>query len=222
MGKVVLSRAYLETLSFSELVEIADEEGIDVPSDFNRNFLIAEILDVYEDLERIEKDDMIISEEEVEPEKEDELVPRAYNQTEVGIVLRNPAWAFVYWNISDSDRISLEKAFVSQMRIRVNSFSEKEQVKPDDFFDIQISKEDDGQYVLLPQDKKFFRVDLLFNLDNFVDILASSRILEKPKGCERFALLQPGKMENVSEIMKLSGMNELLLEHYKNHRESFS
>ena len=43
MEKVVLSRAYLETLSFSELIKIADEEGIDVPSDFNRNFLIEEI-----------------------------------------------------------------------------------------------------------------------------------------------------------------------------------
>lgn len=222
MEKNVLSRAYLETLSFSELIKIADDEGIDVPSDFDRNFLIEEILEVYEDLEKIEKDDMIISDDEPEPKDEDELVPRAYNQTEVGIVLRNPAWAFVYWNISDSDRISLEKAFVSQMRIRVNSFSEKGQVKPDEFFDIQISKNDDGQYVLLPQNKKFFRVDLLFNLDNFVDILASSRILEKPKGSERFALLQPGKLENESEIMKLSGMNELLLEHYKNHRESFS
>lgn len=218
----MLNRAYLETLSFSELIKIADDEGIDVPSDFNRNFLIEEILEVYEDLEKIEKDDMIITDDEVEPEKEEELVPRAYNQTEVGIVLRNPAWAFVYWNISASDRISLEKAFVSQMRIRVNSFLEKDQVKPDEFFDIQISKEDNGQYVLLPQNKKFFRVDLLFNLDNFVDILAFSRVLEKPRGCERFALLQPGKMENVSEIMKLSGMNELLLEHYKNHRESFS
>lgn len=221
MEKVALSRAYLETLSFSELVKIADDEGIDVPEDFNRNFLIAEILEVYEDLVKTETEEMIISEEEVEP-REEELVPRAYNSTEVEMLLRNPVWAFVYWNISDSDRISLEKASVSQMRLRVNSFSEKDQIKPDEFFDIQISKEDNGQYVLLPQDKKFFRVDLLFNLDNIVDILASSKVLEKPKGSERFALLQPGKIENISEIMKLSGMEELLLEHYKNHRESFS
>ena len=221
MEKVALSRAYLETLSFSELVKIADDEGIDVPEDFNRNFLIAEILEVYEDLVKTETEEMIISEEEVEP-REEELVPRAYNSTEVEMLLRNPVWAFVYWNISDSDRISLEKASVSQMRLRVNSFSEKDQIKPDEFFNIQISKEDNGQYVLLPQDKKFFRVDLLFNLDNIVDILASSKVLEKPKGSERFALLQPGKIENISEIMKLSGMEELLLEHYKNHRESFS
>lgn len=221
MENVVLSRAYLETLSFSELLKIADKDGIDVPEDFNRNFLIEEILEVQEDFEKIELDDMIISDEESESPKED-LVPRAYNSTEVEMVLRNPAWAFVYWNISESDRISLEKAFVSQIWLRVNSFSEKDQVKPEEFFDIQISKEDNGQYVLLPQNKKFFRVDLLFNLDNFVDILASSKILEKPRGTERFASFQPGNLESMSEIMKLSGTETLLLEHYKNHRESFS
>lgn len=221
MENVVLSRAYLETLSFSELLKIADKDGIDVPEDFNRNFLIEEILEVQEDFEKIELDDMIISDEESESPKED-LVPRAYNSTEVEMVLRNPAWAFVYWNISESDRISLEKAFVSQMWLRVNSFSEKDRVKPDEFFDIQISKEDNGQYVLLPQNKKFFRVDLLFNLDNFVDILASSKILEKPRGTERFASFQPGNLGSMSEIMKLSGTETLLLEHYKNHRESFS
>ncbi len=221
MENVVLSRAYLETLSFSELLKIADKDGIDVSEDFNRNFLIEEILEVQEDFEKIELDDMIISDEESESPKE-ELVPRAYNSTEVEMVLRNPAWAFVYWNISESDRVSLEKAFVSQMWLRVNSFSEKDQVKPDEFFDIQISREDNGQYVLLPQNKKFFRVDLLFNLDNFVDILASSKILEKPRGTERFASFQPGNLESMSEIMKLSGTETLLLEHYKNHRESFS
>lgn len=221
MENVVLNRAYLETLSFSELLKIADKDGIDVPEDFNRNFLIEEILEVQEDFEKIELDDMIISDEESESPKE-ELVPRAYNSTEVEMVLRNPAWAFVYWNISESDRVSLEKAFVSQMWLRVNSFSEKDQVKPDEFFDIQISREDNGQYVLLPQNKKFFRVDLLFNLDNFVDILASSKILEKPRGTERFASFQPGNLESMSEIMKLSGTETLLLEHYKNHRESFS
>lgn len=221
MENVALTRAYLETLSFSELVKIADEEGIDVPEDFNRNFLIAEIIEVSEELDNSAKEEMIISDEEMET-SEEELAPRAYNSTEVQMVLRNPVWAFIYWNISESDRISLDKAFISQMMLRVNSFSEPDQIKPDEFFDIQISREDDGQYVLLPQDKKYFRVDLLFNLDGIIDILSSSKVLEKPRGSERFAMLQPGKFGNISEIMKVSGMNELLLEHYKNHRESFS
>ncbi len=223
MKKVVLSRAYLETLSFAELVKIADEEGIDVPADFNRNFLIEEIIEVYEESQKIEKEDMILSDDDDEQEQsENILTARAYNQTEVAVVLQNPAWAFVYWNISEADKLSLDKAFISQMRLRVNSFSEKDQIKPDEFFEIHISKQDEGQYVLLPQNCRFFRIDLLFNLDNIVDILASSNVIEKPKMLERFAQLKPEELGNISKIMKLSGMNELLLKHYKNYRESFS
>ena len=118
MKKVVLSRAYLETLSFAELVKIADEEGIDVPADFNRNFLIEEIIEVYEESQKIEKEDMILSDDDDEQEQsENILTARAYNQTEVAVVLQNPAWAFVYWNISEADKLSLDKAFISQMRL---------------------------------------------------------------------------------------------------------
>ena len=221
MESVALNRAYLETLSFLDLVKIADSEGIDVPEDFNRNFLIDEILEVTEYKKNFENEEMIISDDEIITTP-NELIPRAYNSTEVQIMLRNPAWAFIYWNISDADRIALDKAFISEMKLRINSYSEKDQVKPDEFFDIMISKEDNGQYVLLPAGKKFFRVDLLFNIDGIIDILSSSRVLEMPQGSERFVELRPGKKEDMSPIMELSGMNELLMEHYINHRESFS
>ena len=74
-------------------------------------------------------------------------------------------------------------------------------------------------------DKKtrcFFRVDLLFNIDGIIDILSSSKTIEMPAGAEVLSDFRPGKNENISEILKLSGFNKLLLEHYKNHRESFS
>ena len=41
-----ITRNYLETLSFSELVAIADEYGVDVPEDLDHRFLIAEILEL--------------------------------------------------------------------------------------------------------------------------------------------------------------------------------
>ena len=151
-----------------------------------------------------------------------DLFPRACNLTEVQIMLRDPAWAYIYWNISESDRIALDKAFISKMMIRVNSFSEAYQVKPDEFFDINISKEDNGQYVLLPAGKKYFRVDLLFNLDGIIDILSSSKVFEMPRGFAYLADLRPGRNEGFSKIMELSGINELLKEQYENHRESFS
>lgn len=217
-----INRAFLETLSFSDLVKVADEYGIDVPDDLNRAFLIGEIIEVVSDMENsMSQQEMIISDEEFIAE-EKEMSVRSYNITEVQIMLRNPAWAFVYWNISDSDRISLDKAFISQMMLRISSFSEKDQIKPDDFFDIQISKEDDGQYVLLPAGKKYFRIDLLFNIDGIIDILSSSKVMEMPVGADVLSDIRPGRKEACSEIMKLSGYSDMLLEHYKNHRESFS
>ena len=100
----------------------------DIPENLNRNFLIGEMLDSSEENKKVSTEfEIDISEKELLAEKE-ELSMRSCNSTEVQIVLRNPAWAYVYWNISDSDRTSLEKAFVSQMMIRVSSFSEKEQI----------------------------------------------------------------------------------------------
>ena len=222
MENVQINRAYLETLSFSDLQKLADDYSIDVPENFNRGFLIGEILEVAEEsYKKNLEPDMNITEEE-EESCDDSEMPRSYNSTEVEIILRNPAWAYIYWNISDYDRDSLEKAFVSELRIRVSSFSEKSQVKPDEFFDIQISKQDNGQYFLLPAGKKFFCVDLLFCLDGIIDILASSEVLEMPTGSSRLVDVHPGKEEGLSPIMELSGMKELLLQHYKNHRESFS
>ena len=223
MGKKDISRENLERLSYNELKNIADEYSIDVPESFNRNFLIGEILEFAEETENEDdSSEMIFVDDEPCSKTEDDVIPRSYNSTEVEIILRNPAWAYIYWNISDADRRSLDEAFISDMQIRVNSFSERDQVKPDEFFDISISKDDVGQYFLLPQGRKFFRVDLLFNLDGIIDILDSSDVFEMPTGTPLLAESHPGKDDNLSAIMKLSGMEELLLQQYKNHRESFS
>lgn len=223
MEKRDINRVQLERFSYNELKDIADEYGIDVPESFNRNFLIGEILKCAEEAENEDdSSEMIFVDEALYPKKTDDVPIRSYDSTEVEIILRNPAWAYIYWNISDADRHSLDDAFISDMHIRVNSFSEREQGKPDEFFDISISKKDTGQYVLLPQGRKFFRVDLLFNIDGIIDILDSSAVIEMPMGTSLLVESHPGKDDNLSEIMKLSGMEELLLQQYKNHRESFS
>ncbi len=217
-----INRAYLETLSFSDLVQIADRYSIDVPENMNRGFLIGEILESVSEAEiNFDDTELTVSDEDFETPNT-ELLPRSCNSTEVKIMLRNPAWAFIYWNISEADHFSLQGAAVSELKLRVNSYSEKDQLKPDEHFDLQLSKEDNGQYILLPAGKKFFRVDLLFNLDGIIDILASSNVLEMPKGSSLHSNIRPGKTENISPVMKISGMEELLLQHYQNHRQSFS
>ena len=178
MQNEILTRAYLETLSFSDLVTLADNYGIDVPENLDRSFLIGELIEVSEEFDRNEEEsEMIVADEELVVSEEPNKLPEFYNSTEVEVLLRNPAWAFVYWNISESDIQTLSKGFITQLMLRVCSFSEKDQQNPDDAFNIQISMNDREQYVLLPAGKQFFRIDLLCSIDDVVDILASSNII---------------------------------------------
>ena len=62
----------------------------------------------------------------------------------------------------------------------------------------------------------------MMSSDDVVDILASSNVLEMPEGTTRLANIHPGKVSDMSKIMELSGMKELLFNQYENHRESFS
>ena len=149
-------------------------------------------------------------------------LPVSYNTTEVKLMLRNPVWGYVYWNISEADYAAISKNPSSQLFLRVCSFSEKEQVKPDDSFNIKISLSDYEQYILLPSNASFFRVDLLFAIGVSIDIVASSNILEIPQPSQVLKEYKPGKKIKMSKPVELSGMQNLLLEQYKNHRESFS
>ena len=77
MDEKQISRAYLETLSFSDLSALADRFGIDVPMDLDRRFLIAELLEINEELNQ-EQDEMILSPKTDSEEKEFKL-PKNYN-----------------------------------------------------------------------------------------------------------------------------------------------
>ena len=72
MDEKQISRAYLETLSFSYLSALADRFGIDVPLDLDRRFLIAELLEINEELNQ-SQEEMIVSPKADSEEKEFKL-----------------------------------------------------------------------------------------------------------------------------------------------------
>ena len=61
MENKVITRAYLETLSFSDLKKLADEYGVDVPEDLDRRFLLCELLEIAEESRHDKDAAMIIS-----------------------------------------------------------------------------------------------------------------------------------------------------------------
>lgn len=221
----LLSRSHLETLSTADLIALADGYGVDIPDSLSRRFIIGELLEIAEELEQDYTDDLNFDDSQVAVHSEEQTLPETYNETMICAILRNPAWVYVYWDISASElnRLKGSRDFDCVM-LRASFFSKKESNSPTEFFDIQIALSDRQQYVLLPSgaEKKFMRVDLVAKFKDNSENLAITEKIALSKGAEILSEALPGRELHISRIMELSGMRDLLKLHYENHRQSFS
>lgn len=215
-----LTDAYLETLSFADLVKIADEYGLDVPESFNRRFLIGEILELAEESKKINGESMVIASDG--SQKGERELPKNYNESQISCVLRNPVWAFVFWNISDSDAAQLKAAGASELMIRVCVLESPEELKPQQAFEVKASTDSQEQYILLPSGQKYFRFELVYISGTSGKVLAFSPVVQIPQAAKYVNDYQPGKENDFSPVINLSGINKVLMDQYKNHRHSFS
>lgn len=215
-----LTRAKLETLTSNELLEIADEYGIDAPDDLNRQFIIGDLLELASELESNEekKETIILSDEEEETINVNSL-PSSYNETKVNVILRNPTSLFVWWDLSEWTLKKIRSNH-SSLSLVVYFFENLEDEKPVDMLDAQISATEREQYLIIPGDKKIARVDLIAESLGKNDALASTEKIVLPKGGSVMSA-KPGEKLNASRIMELSGAAELLRNHYNRYRQSF-
>jgi len=213
-----ITRAYLETLSFSDLSALADEYGIDVPENLNRRFLIGELLEIA--LEDVKTEEMKIS--SADDQNHNQSLTKNYNETQINVVLRNPAWAFVFWNISDADSDMLKKLPNYNLMLRICSLTSEEEQIPEEAFEIQATSGIQEQYILLPSGKKYIKVELVYTKGTSGKVLAFSPVLKIPEGSKYINDLQPGRDNDFTDIELLSGMKDVLMDQYKNHRHSFN
>ena len=220
MKKQAITRAYLESLSFADLLALADTYGIDVPDNLNRRFLIGELLDVAEEVAD-DSSDMVIARGAAGMPASVASLPESYNMTQIGAVLRSPAWIYVYWDIGEPDIRSLKKHGEYTIFLRVCSFANRTDTKPDDVYDVQIAPTDTSEYLLCPAGKKIIRIELAASMKTGTVVLASSGTVEIPRSSKLLTHIRPGNDAGITPIASLSGIKELLLDHYIQHRESF-
>ena len=217
-----LTRAKLEALSSAELLDIADEYGIDAPDDLNRQFLIGDLLELADELEnketKKEKETIVLSDGEEEVINLN-VLPESYNETKVNVALRNPVSLFVWWDLSEWDEKRI-RAGHGNLKLAVYFFNELSDERPADMFDIQLSFEEREKYVIIPGSKRIVRVDLISESLEQNDFLAHTEKIVLPKGGALVAA-KPGEKLNVSRVMELSGAAELLRNHYNTYRQSF-
>ncbi|MDR0584614.1 MAG: DUF4912 domain-containing protein [Treponema sp.] len=100
-----LTRPYLESLSADELVKLADSFAIDIPYGLERIFIIEELLALSSGDEFVSEDDMEDSPDFTEAAD----LPRRYNISYMEVMIRDPLWAFVFWEVKEHDKELHEK-----------------------------------------------------------------------------------------------------------------
>jgi hypothetical protein len=139
-----VSRAWLESLSSEELIKIADTYGIDIPPGLERIFIIEEILECSTIDEQEPKNDL-----EVNPSYTDTaLLPKQYNISFIEVLIRDPLWVFVFWEIKGHDRETHENApDFNGYFLRVIPLEEKETEPKELPFTVSIDPKDSARYL---------------------------------------------------------------------------
>ena len=222
MDNKILTLSHLETLSSADLISLADDYGIDIPDNLNRRFIIGELLEVAQEFMQSPQPVPAMNENGEIPEENLEL-PSSFNETEISVILRNPAWAFVYWDINAEGLKKIaESSRFKNLVLRISYFENESDLTPIEYYDLQISLKDREQYILLEAGKKFLRVDLVaFFTDGSSDSLKTSVKIALPETPAIFSKALPGQDLEFPKLLELSGINKLLKSHYEKYRQSF-
>ncbi|MBQ3799563.1 MAG: DUF4912 domain-containing protein [Treponema sp.] len=228
MEELVLSRKKLESLTNDELSKLADEYGLDIPSNLNRNFIIGELLEYAQELEDAAQSDgelsYVDSDDADEENESDFQLPKSYNETKINAVLRNPAWVYAFWDISEADIQSFEdNEDFSNLGLHVAFFDNEDSETQSDSIDLMVSLEDRNQYILLSSAKKNFVLSLeAYYTGKPTLTLARSKRISVPTGNLLLKDAVPGKNMDFPPLIRLSGIDSVLRRQYLDHREMFS
>jgi len=175
-----LSRSYLETLSTEDLSVIADRLGLDLPPGLNRIFVIEELLDTQSELDRPGLSDPgeALTEDTQHPAVNG--LPPAYNRTYIEVLLRDPIWAFAFWEVRSADREAYEGAVdFGGYRLRVSTSGGLGETAAESF-SIAIGPDDTAWYLCVPSPVGSFKVELCAVKGKREQVLASSPPLRVP------------------------------------------
>ena len=145
MDGIPITRSYLETLTSGELIKWADYFGLEILPGLDRIFIIEELLE-------IAASDMEFEEEHpeapIKKNMESAFLPRQYNITFIETLVRDPLWAFVFWEVKGADREIFENAddFLGYF-LKISPW---ERIAPEEIFSVPLSLEDSARYLGFP------------------------------------------------------------------------
>ncbi|MCL2809301.1 MAG: DUF4912 domain-containing protein [Treponema sp.] len=149
---VPVTRTWLESLSTDELIKLADTYGVDIPPELERIFIIEELLEIVN--AQLNENDMSEAIEVNPGYSESALLPKQYNISFIEVIIRDPLWVFVFWEIKGHDREIHENAGDFNgyiLRVIPLDNEGKEFQSRETSFSISVNKEDNARYLGLTE-----------------------------------------------------------------------
>ena len=216
-----MTRERLQSLPFEELKEFADRQKIDLDGVVDKETLINLMLEVFEELdqEREEANDHQIK---VEAKKyrvsaDEEIlgadypeIPERYGETRLVAMVRDPAWAFAYWEIREEKMRQLRKDRENtRLLLRIHDI---EGVKfsgrnSNSSFDIPLRLTDSKWYINLPEAGRTYILELLAVKKNRDQVVARSNAFTTPR--ESYSEKRAAESIDGDEILQLSVHNSM-------------
>jgi hypothetical protein len=209
MDDLRITGPYLETLTTGELIKLADTLGLDIPPGLERIFIIEEVLEFSAERDTEEEEESPLALKETDF-LESAPLPKQYNITFIEVMLRDPLWAFVFWEIKAHDREQYEShPDFTGYQLRVSPLELPRYEAEAASFAVSVENDDTAWYLGFPPDLAgLFKVDLcvLRGLSGLV--LASSDPFRLPK------LLRPSAgTYGEHPLIRLSGADDFQVLH---------
>jgi hypothetical protein len=163
--ETLLDRSFLESLTTAELVRLADGAGIDVPPGLERIVIIRELLETLDDVVEGAEEKPFCSGEEKRLPASTAPLPRHYNISYVNVLVRDPLWAFAFWEINVHDREVCEKAgdfcgYCLRVEPESRPAGPRAKVAGNSAFTVQVGAGDSAWYLGFSPSGGTFRVEL--------------------------------------------------------------
>jgi uncharacterized protein len=211
----------LNSLSTEALYALAEKLGMDLPPDLDRVFVVETLVEALEEDHedrRVDRDAPVhIEEKKFSGSELDDFdasldaapcIESRYNETAIRVLVRDPTWAFAFWDVKDDDRDAYEATEeFGGFFLRI---IEGAGVEGNEYFDVSVGRDDAQWYLNLPNQDARYRIDLCVRIEGRTKVLARSNVVRTP----RAALMEgiEALAGSGAELLKLSGIHSLHIE----------
>ncbi len=180
-------RDRLRTMPLEELVALARSTGLEPAENLGAEELIELVLEGYREMReereegnnpsvRVEEAKFEVGEEEVPAPIEGPQLSQRYNETRAVLMVRDPHWAYAYWDVEDAQAARARKdAGFEQLVLRVQD------LQPASSFDIPIQWSDFSWYIYLPNQDADYLLELGYLASGKFRLLARSNTVHTPR-----------------------------------------